>query len=140
MANKTSNWVSASEVGRAESCPHHLELKYAGAEVSQKAAAARSRGDVAHDQFNTEIKAAARDSRCFIASQVYGLNDPRTDALRVWRDEVLMPNTLGRLLVRVYYASSPFVVNACRRISILDRACRSLLDLFRCALNIGERS
>ena len=139
MGNKTSNWVSASEVGRAESCPHHLELKYAGATVSSKAQAARARGDAAHDQFNVDIKAAERDSRCFIASQVYGYDDPRTHALRQWRDEVLMRHLSGRVFVRVYYAMSPALVNLCRRISILDRVCRSLLDCFRGLLSIGDR-
>ena len=128
--HKPSNWVSASDVGRAESCPHHLELKYSGATVSAVAQAARARGDTAHERFNIDIKAAQRDNRCFIASQVYGLNDPRTDALRQWRDAVLMPSALGTLLVKFYYQTSPTLVSLCRRLPCLDKAVRKLLDAF----------
>ena len=73
--SKKSDWVSASDVGRAEFCPKYLELKYSGAAVSETEEKARARGDAAHEQFNNEIKST--DSRCFIASHLYGINDPR---------------------------------------------------------------
>lgn len=116
--SKKSDWVSASDVGRAKFCPKYLELKYGGAAVSEAAEKARARGDAAHEQFNTEIKST--DSRCFIASHLYGINDPRTEMLRQFRDRVLMPNILGRFLVNVYYQASPWAVKLCRRNSTVD--------------------
>jgi len=139
MARSKSNWISASEVGRAKFCAHALELKYSGAAVSASAEKARARGDAAHEQFNTEMRSAERDNRCFIASQVYGLNDPRTDALREWRDSVLMPTAAGRLFVKVYYASSPYLVNICRRLSVVDSTMRFLLDGFRRVIHIADQ-
>ena len=137
MAKKQSNWVSASDAGRDAYCPHYLELKYSGAQVSAKAQAARARGDAAHAQFNADITAPKRDSRCFIATQVYGLHDPRTDQLRLWRDEVLMPSRTGRLFVRLYYATSPALVLLCRRLSIVDRLARWCLDRLRRSLKLA---
>lgn len=116
--SKKSDWVSASDVGRAKFCPKYLELKYGGAVVSEAAEKARARGNAAHEQFNTEIKNT--DSRCFIASHLYGINDPRTEMLRQFRDRVLMPNILGRFLVNVYYQASPWAVKLCRRNSTVD--------------------
>jgi len=139
MAKTQSNWISASEVGRAKLCAHALELKYSGAAVSASAEKARARGDAAHEQFNTQMRNAERGSRCFIASQVYGLNDPRTDSLRVWRDTVLMPTAAGRLFVKIYYASSPYLVHVCRRLSVVDSAMRFLLDGFRRVINVADQ-
>jgi len=139
MAKSKSNWISASEVGRARFCAHALELKYSGAAVSASAEKARARGDAAHKQFNTQMRNAERDSRCFIASQVYGFNDPRTEALRNWRDTVLMPTVAGRLFVKIYYASSPFLVKVCRRLSVVNSAMRFLLDGFRRVINVADK-
>ena len=116
--SKKSDWVSASDVGRAKFCPKYLELKYSGAVVSEAAEKARVRGDAAHEQFNAEIKNT--DNRCFIASHLYGINDPRTEMLRQFRDRVLMPNILGRFWVNVYYRVSPWAVKLCRANSKVD--------------------
>ena len=48
-----------------------------------------------------------RDSRCFVASAVYGDTAWQTEVLRDWRDRVLLPSRLGRVLVRLYYRCSP---------------------------------
>jgi len=138
MAKQTSNWISASEVGRARFCAHALELKYSGASVSASAEHARARGDEAHERFNTQMRNAERDSRCYIASHAYGLHDPRTDSLREWRDTVLMPNVGGRLLVRAYYWSSPLLVRACRRLSVVDLAVRCMLNTFYGQIKAGQ--
>lgn len=125
--SKKSDWVSASDIGRAAFCPKYLEHKYGGAEVDESAVMARARGEVEHDKFNEQIKSQTSDSRCFIASHVYGIQDPRTEQLRQFRDGVLMPNTLGRVFVRVYYALSPSFVALCRRNSTMDSVARRLV-------------
>jgi len=120
-----SDWIAASEVGRAAYCEKALELKYAGAEVSTRAQAARQRGDAAHDAWNTEIKHAA-DKRCFVASHLYGIDDPRTERLRQFRDRYLMQRASTRLLVHSYYRLSPILVTLCRRFPMLDAPLRWL--------------
>ena len=45
---------------------------------------------------------------CFIATAVYGNTDcPEVLCLRIFRDEVLCSNKLGRVLVYIYYSLSP---------------------------------
>jgi hypothetical protein len=47
-------------------------------------------------------------SACFIATAAYGSSlDPRLDILRDFRDQYLLPNPLGKELVRLYYKCSP---------------------------------
>lgn len=125
--SKKSDWVSASDIGRAAFCPKYLEHKYSGAEVSDSAVKARARGDAEHEKFNEQIKSQTSDSRCFIASHVYGVQDPRTEQLRQFRDGYLMPHALGRVFVRVYYALSPGFVALCRRSSIMDSAAKRIV-------------
>jgi hypothetical protein len=73
----------------------------------------------------------ATDSRCFIASQVYGADAPETNALRAWRDRTLMPNRIGRAIVTTYYWLSPIVVPILRRSARLTSIAKCLLDRIR---------
>ena len=68
------------------------------------------------------------DSRCFIATQVYGPHADQTDALRAWRDTVLMPTRGGRLVVAIYYRVSPALLPVLRRSQLLTRGVRHSLD------------
>lgn len=116
-------YVSASEVGRAEFCPKTLEFKIKGVKTSQLSHKLRNRGDAGHDQLNLvagQRPATTVDSRCYIASHLYGVDDPRTNALRRFRDVELMPSLLGRVLVRLYYCISPPLVFICRYVPALD--------------------
>lgn len=83
---------------------------------------------------------SARDPRCFVATELYGLEAPRTQALRTWRDRVLLPHGAGRVLVRIYYATSPFLVRAVRRWPALRPWVGCLVDVVaRAALRAGPR-
>lgn len=121
-----SDWISASDAGRARFCPKYLHFKYSGVEISQAAHLARLRGDSAHAQFNQSIE--SEDKRCFIASHLYGIDDIRTVHLRQFRDRRLMTNWLGRLLIKGYYWLSPYLVRACRANSIMDILVRKTVD------------
>lgn len=68
------------------------------------------------------------DSRCFIASQVYGPQGAETNALRAWRDRVLMPSRAGRAFVSLYYAVSPALVWLLKGSPRLTSAVRKALD------------
>ena len=50
----------------------------------------------------------AQEQACFIATAVYGSPlSQEVDILRQFRDEFLITNPLGRILVAVYYKLSP---------------------------------
>lgn len=69
------------------------------------------------------------DSRCFIASQVYGAQAVETDALRAWRDRVLVPSLAGRAFIRLYYFVSPSLVWLLMRSPRLTLGLRKVLDV-----------
>jgi hypothetical protein len=51
-----------------------------------------------------------RDSRCYIASHVFGIDAVQTHFLRSWRDNCLQPFAFGWLVIKIYYAISPGLV------------------------------
>jgi len=68
------------------------------------------------------------DSRCFIATQLYGAEANETNVLRAWRDTVLMPSRSGRLLVTLYYRTSPALVETLKHSAWLTRLAKRCLD------------
>ena len=124
MAKKKTNWVSASDAGSAASCGHYLELKHRGAPVSQKAKVARKRGDDAHDDLNK----AAEDKRCYVASYLYGVDNPNTIALRAYRDAYLSSHIIGKIFIYTYYALSPGLVTVSRRVKPVDRILKAVVE------------
>jgi hypothetical protein len=127
VKNKKTDWISASDVGLYARNPKLLEDKYNGVEVSEERKAALDKGTRMHEAFN-ETLVNGQDKRCFIASHLYGIDDPRTNQLRAFRDRVLMPNRIGKWMVSVYYATSPFLVSLCRKNKLLDGLARSIVD------------
>lgn len=93
--------------------------------VRKRAAA----GIRAHERF--EHEAASGDSRCFIASAVYGPDAWQTNALRQYRDRRLKPTIVGRILISIYYRMSPPLAQHLRTkpaTSVTRRAARRLVD------------
>lgn len=117
-------WVTASDAGSTAFCPHAVQLKFAGAKVNQHALRARAAGSVAHAELN-----AAVDRRCYIATCAYGDDDRRTWNLRTYRDEFLAKSIAGRMLIKLYYLSSPPLVTAAERSPTFKRFLRLTLDL-----------
>jgi hypothetical protein len=88
-------------------------------------------GRIAHKQFELEgRKRQAIDSRCFVASCVYGVDAGQTNLLREWRDNVLRRTWLGRAVICVYYAVSPVAVRIMAHSPWLMRRTRDCLDRF----------
>jgi YVTN family beta-propeller protein len=57
--------------------------------------------------YTGEIEARTKDD-CFIATAAYGsLVEPQVATLRNFRDGYLLPNAIGRMFVKTYYACSP---------------------------------
>ena len=121
---KKKDHVSASNVGRAAFCPHYLELQEKGAAVSKSAQAARKKGDVEHDNLNRLVE----DSRCFVATHLYGIDDPRTQLLRKYRDFHLSKSMKGRIFINIYYRFSPSLVKLARLCPALNGAIQKVVD------------
>lgn len=117
-APKRPYYLPATKLAQMGDCELRLVLESRLGDMTTKAQReARKVGVRAHADFhertmrhhNRREGASARDSRCFIASQVFGLVDPRTERLRRYRDERLLTTAAGRVLVWIYYRISPWV-------------------------------
>ena len=126
MKKNSIQWVSASDIGRAEYCPHYLEHKYKGTEVSASAKSARIMGEEAHEELNK----IANDTRCYVATYLYGVDDPRTQQLRGFRDAYLRRFFLGRWFIRTYYFCSPLLVALCKKIPWLANFIERVVGAF----------
>lgn len=134
MRKKRNKWVSASDVGRAAYCPHFLYHKYRDAEVSQFSIEAREKGIIKHEEFNQ----LAKDTRCYIASHLYGINHPNTELLRKYRDNTLKKLWLGEFVLEIYYFSSPTVIALARRFKLIDNLLAKTVDSICQRIRSGE--
>src|SRR5262249_34550203 len=76
----------------------------------------------------TPKQAFATIEGCFIATAAYGSDmEPDVMALRRFRDRYLVPDSLGRALVKLYYGISPPLARAIRPHEGLRASVRSLL-------------
>ena len=77
-----------------------------------------------HREALGQLAAQANDGRCFVATALWGSADPRTLALRAWRDSWLLKKRWGLAAVRLYYRLSPPIAR-----TVVRRPClRVLLD------------
>jgi hypothetical protein len=72
--------------------------------------------------------AVKTDDRCFIASYAFGIDDPRTDYFREFRDRHLQDCLTGRFLMASYYRLSPHLVRICKKNALVDLTVRSFLN------------
>lgn len=109
-----NDYVSASQLAAMGFCEAKivLEAKH-GEKVTTEQQVARDRGNRLHAQFheravqNHNSLPRHRTGPCFIATAVYGDQDPRTNELRCFRDQVLQRSPWGRSLISIYYTVSP---------------------------------
>lgn len=108
---RKDEYVSASEVGKTAWCPHGASLIGRGAQPDKRHAQRTERGTASHENLTRSvIDAQGQDQRCFVASYALGGNHPTTRHLRDWRDRVLMVTAWGRMLVAIYYTTSPILI------------------------------
>lgn len=82
------------------------------------------------------VSAPVQKKGCYIATAVYGSYDcPEVWTLRRFRDNCLEKGVCGRLLVRVYYRISPWLVEHLGRFNSVRTVCRRMLDGLVCRLN-----
>lgn len=79
-------------------------------------------------QKTSRSQASSSNSNCFIATAVYGATAPETNTLRRWRDEVLLPRYMGRVLISVYYAVSPRLIPVIQRNKCIRNGLKLALD------------
>lgn len=73
-------------------------------------------------------KPSKSSSNCFIATAVYGPDAFETKLLRKWRDDFLYPTLPGRLAIRAYYSTSPFLAKIIYRSPLMKKYVRRVLD------------
>lgn len=128
--------ISATDLASLGYCETKAVLdRRMGECVTPRQAQARTRGLAEHSRFDAEARAhhnaPARDQRCFIASHVYGASDPRTNALRAWRDRARDKLAIWRCVFATYYRVSPHLVVFLNRCPWATPAVRGLVDLWR---------
>lgn len=131
-------FVSATEIAALFFCENKIVLdRRLGETVTERQAKARSRGVAEHEradqagrQLHNQPETGPKGP-CFIATHVYGSNDPRTNQLRCFRDQSLKQSAPGRLAVLVYYRYSPLLVIWLQGRPLATRTARFLVDLVR---------
>jgi hypothetical protein len=113
---KRARHITATEL--AECCVCEQRVLFDRTRGKRRTAQSRQRmwaGEAAHSALHQEAlretPAQARDARCFVASALWGPVDPRTEALRAWRDRWLLKRWWGPSTVGLYYALSPWLVH-----------------------------
>jgi len=118
--------VTASELAECCVCEKRVVLdRQRGKQRTARSTQQMRAGEVVHQALHRDaLRQQAADGRCFVATALWGSGDPRTWALRRWRDRWLMKRWWGSAAVRLYCATSPWLV---RLMSKAPR-CRSLVD------------
>ncbi|MBQ7599664.1 MAG: hypothetical protein IJU57_03215 [Clostridia bacterium] len=82
-------------------------------------------------QENSGTSSGNEDTRCYIATCVYGSCDaPEVMILRRFRDRKLRKSLAGRMFITLYYRISPGIVRAKGRDSSFRDVSRRILDMF----------
>jgi hypothetical protein len=64
----------------------------------------------------------AKKGACFVATACYGNYDaPEVEVLRRYRDEILLRNFLGEMLVKFYYSISPYIARRIEKSDFLKK-------------------
>lgn len=110
IPSKPDQYVSVTELAQLGICEQQLLLdKYHGKQRSKTLNNLARDGERIHARYE-RVLAQATDSRCFIATAVYGPHASETNLLRRFRDKFLLPYWWGRILCSFYYRTSPGLV------------------------------
>jgi len=130
---KRTRNVTASELAECCVCEQRVVLDYLRGK--RRAAASRRRmdaGTAAHARLHRdamcELPTEAGDGRCFVATALWGPTDPRTRALRAWRDRWLLKRSWGPAAMRLYYRLSPWLVGIMAKVPRLRAAIDDVLS------------
>ena len=124
--------VSASILAQLGSCEKKAHLSFIhGNRFSELQKKLMNKGTIAHEENRKKVLAGTEgDKRCFIATEIYGIHAEQTKYLRIFRDQRLLPNPLGKIFVTLYYRYSPLVVRISRKYSFIRSLIKKSLDSF----------
>lgn len=133
---KPSNSVSATDLAGLMTCETQVQLNARhGKKRAASAEVYTRRGDAEHARRHKQVmrvhakaRRASADSRCFIATAVYGESAWETEQLRLWRDRCLRSSVLGRLFIALYYRLSPPLARWLQAHPMAARCVRRVLD------------
>lgn len=127
--------LSATELAEMGVCEQRVLLRHRyGPRLTEPQHARIEQGLRAHRRYRDEgassRAAGVADGRCFIASCLFGSSSWQADGLRCYRDDVLLPRPIGRIVLRIYYATAPAFCAALRRYPGLQPFMRRTLSAF----------
>lgn len=142
---RSPRYLSATEIAALAVCEQKVVLDVRQGERTTPAQReARRRGHVLHERFDQAVSAhhnrpvpTPSSGPCFVASVLYGKNDPRTDELRRFRDTRLAPHRAGRWVIHQYYRRSPSIADCLAKHPAWAAAARWSLDQLRRMLRHG---
>ena len=124
MEKEEKMFVAASNISSVCFCPHSLELQLKGTPPSLRAKMSREKGTQQHESFNRKFQ----DKRCYIATEIYGADHPRTQLLRDFRDKSLLPTRGGALFTVTYYKLSPLIISVTHAIPAASPVFKNTAD------------
>jgi hypothetical protein len=132
--------IAASELARLGYCEAKVFFDARHGERPTAAQCARrAEGLAAHAQFHTDgqlvQREPAQDKRCFVATLAFGSEAYETQALRDFRDDVLLRTRWGRALVRLYYVMSPNLCAVLPRLPGATKVVRWVLRILLASLS-----
>lgn len=129
--------VSATELAQMGTCERMVWLEHRfGRRRTAKQEAATQRGLAEHARFFDESKRLMNGDtrrtrgRCFVATLLLAESAqaaPHLAMLREYRDHVMKPSELGRLLVMGYYQTGPMLCRILTRNAWLRRPARAIV-------------
>jgi hypothetical protein len=125
---KKAKAVSASELAQMGVCERMVvfEHRYGKRSTPIQRTAIR-RGLKEHDRFYRDgIRITDKKRRCYIATLTLSPSS-ETTALRMFRDRILRPNTIGRWLIVMYYRTAPAICDVLERHPWLQPVARAIL-------------
>lgn len=128
---KNKGFLSATTIAQTSFCEKQMVLdKQYGKLETDIQRQRKERGDEEHLRHHLTAQkfGSPRDSRCFIASEIYGNTAPETEALRLFRDTRLMTSSVGKLLTSIYYDLSPSIVLLLKKHPTLKRITKRMTD------------
>jgi hypothetical protein len=117
---KRSRLITATELADCCVCEQRVMFDRLRGKRRTSACRRRMRAGTAghaelHRQAMGKLAVGGHDARCFVATALWGEADPRTQALREWRNTWLLKRLWGSAATRLYYRVSPLLVVAAAR-------------------------
>jgi len=132
---KRSRHLTATDIAECCVCEQRVVLDHLRGK--RRTAASRGlmhAGTALHAELHWEAlrepHMQAGDTRCFVATALWGTADPRTQTLRRWRDCWLLKRPWGPPATRLYYHLSPRLVSIMVRTPRLRAVVDAALSVF----------